>query len=305
MAGRSKYYQPRDMDPFSEEALRAANPAFGIFQNAEETRASADDARRMPPRQAEFENLILNRRIETQSPFIAKAIWDENADAPDIIDGAEIVGGLDLSEVADLTAFAAVFRAPGSKDKRWSVRPTFWLPADGLDEKTRKEKVPYDLWARQGHLEAVPGRVVDHDFVAGFLWDLSQRCVIKKIAFDRYNFRHLQKSLLDAGFSDRFIDEHFVPFGQGYKSMSPALRTLETMLLQNDLKHGNHPLLTICLANSVVMKDPAGNRKLVKGTDTRKIDGAVALAMAVGTLQEAGAEAPASSYLEEEDLLVL
>ncbi|WP_199756453.1 terminase large subunit [Paracoccus sulfuroxidans] len=299
------YTAPPEMDPFSESALRAANPAFGIFQNEKETQATADNAKRMPSFQASFRNLILNQRIEINSPFIAKPIWDENAATPDPIDGAEIYGGLDLSEVSDLTAFVAAYRTPGSQDDRLNILPTFWLPQEGLSEKARKEKVPYDLWAEQGHLQAVPGRVIDYDFVAHYLWDLSSRCVIRKIAFDRYNFRHLKKSLLDVGFTEAFIEEHFVPFGQGFVSMSPALRTTETMILQNQIKHGNHPLLTMCMANAIVVRDPAGNRKLTKSTSTRKIDGAVALAMSIGTLQEGGGEPSKKSYLEGAGLLVL
>lgn len=299
------YAATAEMDPFSEEALRAANPAYGIFQNEDETKASAANAKRMPSFQASFRNLILNQRIETNSPFIEKPIWDENASVPDLIDGAEIFGGLDLSEVSDLTAFVAVYRTPGSKDPSWNVAPTFWLPQEGLVEKGRKDKVPYDLWASQGFLEAVPGRVIDYDFVAHWLWDLSQRCVIRKIAFDRYNFRHLKKSLLEVGFTEKFIEERFIPFGQGYVSMSPALRTTESMILKNEIRHGGHPVLTMCMANAIVMRDPAGNRKLVKSTATRRIDGAVALAMALGTLQEDGGEPPKRSYLEKGGLLVL
>lgn len=292
-----------EMDPFSEEALRAANPAFGIFQNATETRASAEDARRMPSREAEFRNLILNQRIETKAPFIAKAIWMENADKPVPIDGAEIYGGLDLSQVSDLTAFVAVHKSAG--EKRWSVNPMFWLPAADLIEKARTDRVPYDDWQKSGDLLTVPGRVIDYDYVAAQMWALGQRCMLRKIAFDRWGFAHFKSALLRAGFSEKVIEEVFVPFGQGFKDMSPAVRTLESMLLKNELRHGAHPLLTMCVANSVVVKDPAGNRKLTKETGSAKIDGAVALAMAVSVINAEDAGTSGKTYLDTEDLLVL
>jgi phage terminase large subunit-like protein len=270
---------PDDLDAFSEEAIRAANPAFGIFMNAGEVLAMADDARRMPSRQAEYENLVLNRRVEASAPFVSRQLWKDSGAAVRAFDrSTPLYGGLDLSQVQDLTALVLI----GRLDNIWHVRPTFWLPADGLAEKARKDRVPYDVWAKEGHLLTAPGKSVDYEFVAQVLRSEFERFDIRKIAFDRWGMKHLRPWLIKAGFTDEQIEAHFVEFGQGFQSMSPALRDLEGELLNGRVAHGNHPVLSMCAANAVVQTDPASNRKLAKHKSAGRIDGMVALTMAMG-----------------------
>lgn len=277
---------PEGLDPFTEEAIRAANPAYDEFMNQAEVLAMAADAERMPSRQAEYENLVLNRRVEAKSPFVSRPLWQScGAEPVEFDEDLAIYAGLDLSAVNDLTAFVPI----GKVDGVWSVRPTFWLPREGLEDKSRKDRVPYDVWHAEGHLQAAPGKSVDYEFVAAFLWDFCRTHNVKKIAFDRWNFRHLKPWLVEAGFSEATIEEVFEEFGQGFQSMSPALRTLEGELLNGRIAHGNHPVLTMCAANAVVVSDPSGNRKLAKDKSSGRIDGMVALAMAIGVapLEEA------------------
>ncbi len=278
---------PVDLDAFSEEAIRAANPAFDEFMNKTEVLAMAADARRMPSRQPEYENLVLNRRVEATAPFIARPIWLANTgNGVADFDGLPVYGGLDLSETNDLTALVLV--AP--KEAIWHVRPTFWLPADGLRDRARKDRVPYDTWASQDHLVPVPGRSIDYEWVAYRLRETFDRYDVRSIAFDRWNFKHLRPWLERAGFSEEELGR-FSEFGQGFISMSPALRELEAALLNEKLCHGAHPVLTMCAANAVVQSDPAGNRKLSKSRSRGRIDGMVALAMAMamaGTYQDDG-----------------
>lgn len=264
-----------DLDPFSEEAIRAANPAFDLFMNKAEVLAMAEDARRMPSRQPEFENLVLNRRVEMNCPFVSKALWLTCAMPPMPDFGQRpVYGGLDLSEVNDLTALVL-----GAQDSDiWHVKPTFWLPKDGLAERSRLDRVPYDVWAREGFLEAVPGKSIDYKFVAAFLWDAFKTTNIQKIGFDRWNWRHFRPWLLAVGFTEEQLEAHFVEVGQGFQTMSPALRDLEGALLNGRIAHGGHPVLTMCAANAVVQTDPAGNRKLNKSRSRGRIDGLVALA---------------------------
>ena len=270
---------PIDMDPFSDEAIRAANPHFDVFMNREEVRKQATDAKRLPAQEASYRNLILNQRVEARSPFVTHTVWKENGAVPAEIEGASIYCGLDLSSTTDLTALVAV-----SEDG--DVVPTFWLPDDGLSEKSRADRVPYDLWKKQGFLQTTPGRAIEYDYIAAFLRDLFDRCDVRAIAFDRYNMKFLRPCLERAGFTEEEL-ERFVEFGQGFVSMSPALRELETRLLGSKLKHGNHPVLEMCAKNATVVTDPAGNRKFIKGKATGRIDGMVALAMAVGVMPQA------------------
>src|SRR5258708_33701279 len=109
--------------------------------------------------------------------------------------------------------------------------PTFWLPGDGLAERARKDRAPYDLWKEQGHLLAAPGKSVDYEFVSHWLRGQFDQYNIRVVAFDRWNMKHLKPWLIKAGFSEAFIEEHFKEFGQGTQSMSPALRELEADIL--------------------------------------------------------------------------
>lgn len=274
----SLYSAPMTDDPFEEETIRKANPAFGDFLNAKEVLAMAEDARRMPSREPEYRNLVLNQRVEASAPFVSRILWEKCAARPLDLDGVPVYAGLDLSEVRDLTAFVMI----GKKEGTWHVHPTFWLPRDGLEDKSKKDRVPYDLWLKQGYLIAAPGKSIDYEYVAKYVHDQFFRYDIKKVAFDRWNFKHLKPWLLKAGFTDQKIESCFVEFGQGFQSMSPALRDLEGEILNGRIAHGGHPVLTMCAANAVVQTDPAGNRKLTKVKSAGRIDGMIALAEAFG-----------------------
>jgi phage terminase large subunit-like protein len=271
---------PPELDPFSEEAIRAANPAYDHFMNRAEVLAMCADAKRMPSRQAEYENLILNRRVEATAPFVSRSTWKLCGAPVKSIDDVPVYGGLDLAEVKDLTALVLIGKIEGI----WQVHPTFWLPKDGLAEKSRTDRVPYDQWAKDGYLITLPGKSIDYEHIAEHLIEVFDQYQIEKLAFDRWNFRHLKPWLVNAGFSEDKIAKHFVEFGQGFQSMSPALRDLESEILNGRIAHGNHPVLTMCAGNAVVQSDPAGNRKLAKHKSAGRIDGMVALAMAMGVV---------------------
>jgi phage terminase large subunit-like protein len=272
------YTADTELDPFGEEAIKQANPAFGDFLNPVEVRAMAEDARRMPSRESEYRNLVLNQRVDRNTPFIAKTTWQANGGKVSEWGDAAVYAGLDLSSTSDLTAFAPIAWA----DDAWEVKPTFWLPEGGLREKSRADRVPYDVWAGEGLLETTPGKAIEYEFVAHWLFDFCRSHNVKKIAFDRWGMKYLKPWLLKAGFTEEQIDEIFEEFGQGFQSMSPALRDLESALLSEKVRHGNHPVLTMCAANAVVTTDPAGGRKLNKAKAAGRIDGMVALTMAFG-----------------------
>lgn len=273
---------PLDLDPFSEKAIRAANPHFDDFMNKEEVFRQAADAKRIPSREASFRNLILNQRVEARNPFVTRAVWDDNGAEPSDIEGEDVYAGLDLSSVHDLTAL--VLTTAGG-----DVVPTFWLPGEGLAEKSRADRVPYDLWAKQGYLQTVPGRAIEYEFIAEHLRGVFDRCNVRALAFDRWGMKHLRPWLVKAGFTEEEL-ERFIDFGQGFASMSPAIRALEERLLGKKLRHGKHPVLAMCAANAVVVTDPAESRKFAKNKASGRIDGLVALAMAVGVMPSAAEE---------------
>jgi phage terminase large subunit-like protein len=221
---------PEDADPFAEQTIRLANPAFDVFMNQREVLAMAAAAKRMPAREAAFRNLVLNQRVEAEEPFLAAALWAACAGEPADLEGRDVYGGLDLSETADLTALVLISR--DVMNGIWSVKPTFWLPAEGLAEKAQHDRVPYDLWASRGFLLTAPGASISYEYVAAYLWrEVFAKHKVVKIAFDRWNFRHFKPWLLAAGFPEAAIKEKLVEFGQGAQSMSPALRELESLIL--------------------------------------------------------------------------
>lgn len=296
---------PIDMDPFSEETVRLANPAFGDFQNADEVLQMMEEARRLPSKEAAFRNLVLNQRVEVNSPFMPRTVWEACSAKPNLdFIGRPVYGGLDLSETTDLTALVLI--APGEGGV-WDVAPTFWLPGFGLHERARADRVPYDVWAASGHLKTIPdARSVEYDYIAEYLRDVFDEFNVQKLAFDRYNFRHLRPCLVRAGFSEEEIEERFMEFGQGFVSMSPALRSLESLAVNERLRHGGHPVLNMCAANAVAKQDDAGNRKLTKSQSRGRIDGMVSLAMAVGAASEyVEAVEEQSVYRKGRGLLIL
>jgi len=156
------------------------------------------------------------------------------------------------------------------------------LPEERLAEKAARDHAPYDLWAAQGYLETTPGASISYEHIGERLKEIFDEYQVTKVAFDRWNYAHLKPWLSKAGFSEHLLEQTFVEFGQGTKSMSPALRELESLILDRKLRHGGHPLMNMCAANCVTEGPDASNRKLSKKRSSGRIDGMVALAMAIG-----------------------
>jgi phage terminase large subunit-like protein len=277
------YTAPSEMDPFSEEAIRAANPGYDVFMNKQEVLDMAAAAQRMPARENEYRNLILNQRVEAESPFIGRAIWVANGAAPRDLRGMKVYGGMDLSSTSDLTCLVLV--AYEEAAELWHVHPIFWLPSKGLEERSRHDRQTYDLWAAKGYLRLTPGASVGLDFVAREVRELFDEYDIQRIAYDRWGMERLKLSLEREGFSDGMLEDKFVEHGQGFKDMSPSLRYLESQLLDEKIRHGMHPVLNMCAANAVVAMDPAGGRKLDKKHARGRIDGMIGLAMALSAAE--------------------
>jgi phage terminase large subunit-like protein len=249
-----------------------ANPALNSFRSRIELDQSADKAARMPSFETSFRNLYLNQRINMTAPFVSPNVWKAGNVAPAEFNGP-VYGGLDLSATTDLTAFVLACRIDGVMH----VQPHFWMPADSVAEATKRDRAPYDVWVRQGFLRTTPGKVIDYAFVARDIGEITAGLSIAGIGFDRWRMDRMAAALVTAE-----VELPLMPFGQGFKDMSPALDALESDLLQGQVRHGGHPVLAMCAANAVAVKDPAGNRKLDKSKATGRIDGLVALAMAEG-----------------------
>lgn len=280
------YTAPAGCELLDEQAWKAANPALGLFRSETDLREQMVQAQRMPSMENTARNLLLNQRVSTESPFVSPGVWKANSAGPAAFDGP-VFAGLDLSARTDLTALVLIGQ---DDDGVWHVQPHFWTPEKGLAERARRDRVPYDVWHRQGLLRTTPGSAIDYEHVASDMAEILADLDIQAIAFDRWRIDVLNKELDRLG-----MELPLVAWGQGFASMSPALDALEAALLNGQVAHGNHPVLSMCAANATTTKDPAGNRKLDKSRATGRIDGMQALAMGFGIATSAEAQTEAYS----------
>lgn len=268
------YTAPEDADPWSEDTWFACNPALGDFRSLEEMRSAALQAQRIPAREAAFRLLYLNQRISADARFIAREDWEACGGEVNIeaLRGRPCYGGLDLGSTTDLTSLVLYFPENDGAVLAW-----FWVPADQLDDREHEDKVPYRTWHKAGFLEAPAGRAIDKTAIIHRLAEIASMFDIKGLAYDRWRLEDLQKLITDEG-----ISVALKAWGQGFRDMGPAVDALEAAILNRRIKHPKHPVLTWNVANAVVEIDPAGARKISKAKSTERVDGLVALAMAIG-----------------------
>ena len=268
------YAAPMDADPWAESTWYACNPALGDFKSLTDMKAQADQAQRIPARVGPFRNLHLNQRISAAEIFITRQDWmacGTEVDAQALY-GRPCWAGLDLSATNDLTALVLYFPEDGG-----AVLPYFWLPKEDIRGLEDSARVPYRAWAEEHFLELTPGRTVDYRYISRRLAQIASDYDLRGIAFDRWRIKNLQLVLSDEG-----INLPLIEHGQGYKDMAPAVDALEKSVLGGSLRHDRNPILTWNCSNAVIESDPAGNRKLNKKRSREKIDGIVALTMAIG-----------------------
>ena len=271
------YAAPQEADLWAEETWRLANPALGDFLSLDEMRLAARRARALPAQESAFRNLNLNQRVAAEAHFLSASVWALNSGASDlsVLERRPNFCGADLGATQDLTA---LFAGATDEDGTWHFRQWYFLPEEGLRERADRDRVPYDVWREQGFLTVTPGRSVDWDEVARIVVPVLRTLDVRGFAYDRWQFEQLKRAFGRQGWEPPFLED----FGQGYKTMSPALRTVEQLALDGKLRHGDHPILRMCAENTVVLMDDAGNRKLTKKRAFGRIDGMVALTMMVG-----------------------
>jgi phage terminase large subunit-like protein len=268
------YTAPEDCEVMDRKAWKAANPALGTFRSLKDVEDFAKQANRLPAKENSFRWLFLNQRIEATSPFLSRGEWEANKAAPDVDRGMTCFAGLDLSSSRDLTAFVMVFP---DYDGGYSVVPQFFMPSDGIRDRAKEDKVPYDVWAKQGFITLIDGPVIVPAVVAQHVAEAAENFDLELLAYDRWRINDFTRELDNIG-----VQLPMQPYGQGFKDMAPAVDKLERLVVDHKLKHGDNPVLNMCAANAVAERDPAGNRKLNKAKSIGRIDGLVALAMALG-----------------------
>lgn len=281
----------------SEENWYKANPSLGHTIDIEKVRNAFNSAKENPAEENIFRQLRLNQWVKQSTRWMPMDKWDEcdfNIDI-DLLKGRECYGGLDLSSTTDITAFVLVF-PPRNDTEKYIVLPFFWIPEDNLKLRVRRDHVPYNVWEKQGFIKTTEGNVVHYGFIEAFIEELGTKYNIKEIAFDRWGAVQMVQNLEGMGFT-------VVPFGQGYKDMSPPSKELMKLTLEERIAHGGNPVLRWMMDNIFIKQDPAGNIKPDKEKSTEKIDGAVALIMALDrSIRNGGCT---GSVYDERGILIL
>ena len=269
---------------------KKANPSLGITVGIDKVEAACESAKQNPGEENSFRQLRLNQWVKQAIRWMPMDKWDACAFpvSEDDLEGRVCYGGLDLSSTTDITAFVLVF-PPLDEDDKYVVLPYFWVPEDTMDLRVRRDHVPYDLWEKQGFLETTEGNVIHYGYIEKFIEGLGERFNIREIAFDRWGAVQMVQNLEGMGFT-------IVPFGQGFKDMSPPTKELMKLTLEKRIAHGGHPVLRWMMDNIFIRTDPAGNIKADKEKSTEKIDGAVATIMALDRAIRCGNDNGASVY---------
>ncbi len=277
---------------------KKANPSLGITVGIDKVRAACESAKQNPTEENAFRQLRLNQWVKQSIRWMPMEKWDQCAFPVDSesLRGRVCYGGLDLSSTTDITAFVLVF-PPLDEDDKYFVMPFFWIPEENMESRINRDHVPYDIWERKGKLETTEGNVIHYGYIEKFIEKLGERYNIREIAFDRWGAVQMVQNLEGMGFT-------VVPFGQGFKDMSPPTKELMKLVLEKRIAHGGHPVLRWMMDNVYVRSDPAGNIKMDKEKSTEKIDGAVATVMALDRAIRCGNDTSESVY-DNRGILVL
>lgn len=284
-------YGAKESDDWTDpKTWYKANPSLGITVDISKVEAACNSAKQNPAEENAFRQLRLNQWVKQAVRWMPMAKWDACAGEvdPEALKGRVCYGGLDLSSTGDITAFVLVF-PPLEETGAYIVLPFFWIPEENMELRVKRDHVPYDIWHRQGYLETTEGNVIHYGYIEQFIEELGKVYNIREIAFDRWGATETTQILEGMGFT-------VARFGQGFKDMSPPTKELYKLVLEKRIMHGGHPVLWWMMDNVVVKKDPAGNIKMDKEKSTEKIDGAVAMVMALSRAILNGNDTGASVY---------
>lgn len=275
------YEAGQDDDWKAPATWRKAHPGLGVSVREEYFEQECAKAVQLPSYENTFKRLLLNVWTEQDTRWLSMDAWDACGEELPDLEGRICFAGLDLSTTTDITALVLAFPIGG----KMHLKSFFWVPRDGIQKRAKRDRVPYDVWVRQGLIEATEGNVIDYDVIRARINELAERYHIAEIAIDRWNATQLATQLTGDGFT-------VVGFGQGYASMSSPCKELERRILGREINHGKNPVLRWMASNVSVTMDPAGNMKADKAKSTERIDGIVATLMALGRTMESDHDRP-------------
>lgn len=287
-----------DDDWTDPKVWKKANPSLGETIGLDKVEAACESAKQNPAEENAFRQLRLNQWVKQSVRWMPMDKWDacKGFVDEDELEGRVCYGGLDLSSTTDITAFVLVF-PPLEEGEPYIIKPYFWIPEDNVELRVKRDHVNYDLWKKEGYLETTEGNVVHYGYIEKFIEELGKIYNIREIAFDRWGAVQMVQNLEGMGFT-------VVPFGQGFKDMSPPTKELMKLVLEKKILHDGHPVLRWNMDNIYIKRDPAGNIKADKEKSTEKIDGAVATIMALDRAIRCGQGESVSSVYDSRGLLL-
>ena len=266
---------------YTENIWIKANPNMGVSLYLDDFKAMAREAKEVPTKLNNFLTKRLNVWTDSITRWISTDKWNKSFRYEideERLKGKVCFGGLDLSSTTDISALVWLFKQENNEDEWIDVLCRFWIPEDNMRERVRRDKVPYDVWVKQGWIKTTPGDVIDYDFIEAEIKRDFEKFKVRELAYDRWNATSIINNLMNEGI------ENLVPFGQGFASMSAPTKELEMLVLKGKFNHGNNPVLKWMMSNVAIRKDPAGNIKIDKAKSSEKVDGMVAAVMALGRM---------------------
>jgi phage terminase large subunit-like protein len=253
-----------------------ANPNIGVSLKPEFLREEASRAKNKPDELNDFLRFHMNVWTEQSERWIDMQHWADCAAEfdEDTMAGRDCFGALDMSTTQDITCFSLTF-PPLEEKEKWRVLHWYFLPKENIRQRVERDRVPYDLWVREGWIETTDGNVVDYNYVQKRIMEICEKFVVKEIPFDRWNATQIVTNLQSEGLN-------MVQFGQGYASMSAPTKMLDDLIVSKKIEHNGDPVLRWMIGNVAITKDPAGNIKPDKAKSSEKIDGVVTMVMGLG-----------------------
>lgn len=268
------YAADEDDDWTDPKVWEKANPNLGVSVKLEYLKEECARAKESPAYENTFRRLYLNQWTEQATRWIPMEEWracDGRVDEAALV-GAPCWAGLDLAATTDIAAFVLAF----PEEETYRILARFWVPEDNIRKRARRDRVPYDVWAGQGLITATPGNVIDYNWIRRDINELASRFRIQEIGYDPWNATQLAIDLQD---EDGF---QMVEMRQGWKTFNEPMKETLRLILNRGLHHGHNPVLNWMASNMVAKSDPSGNLRPDKEKSTERIDGMVAMIMALG-----------------------
>ena len=254
-------------DDWTEETTwRKANPNWNVSVKPDFLRKECRKAIANPAEQAKFRRLYLGQKIEAVEAYFSLSDWNACPPFPDLVDlvGKPCWIGLDLSSSIDVTAAVVLWKL---SETDIAIEPHFWLPKDNILDRGHRDRVPYDVFAAQGHLELTEGNVIDRIVVRKAVAALAKKWKATAICNDPWQAQEMVQTLQD--------EDHLkvIPIPQTYALISQPMKDFQARILQRRVRHNRNPLMTLMITNVVPRGDEKGNVLPSKKRSRGRIDG--------------------------------